>query len=206
MTVEGQKKRKRKKRSRAASYQKKQKNLKLTPIDKHLKNLQLWLLSFSVLVVIVTVSILLTTSFGKMSGYSMLPLIEDGDVFTVNKDVQVKRFDIVYLTPPNKKTEKSIRRIIGMPGDELFYKNDELFINQEGKPERYLNDKKNQLVGGILTPDFSLASLSGQHKVPADSYFVMGDNRQSSADSRDYGFVGSNQIIGKVESKIFPFN
>lgn len=161
--------------------------------------------SFLLVILLTTVLFFLTNSLGKMNGYSMLPEVSNGDVFTVTKVNKIKRFDLVYMKVPHKNGQKSVRRIIGLPGDTLYFKNDELYINNEGKNEKYLNSLKNQLSGGLLTEDFSLDDLTGKDKVPQNSYFVLGDNRQSSMDSREYGFVEANQIVGKVGTKVFPF-
>lgn len=173
-------------------------------LNKLLSEIKIITLAFFIIVLLISVAILLTTSFGKMNGYSMMPEINNNDIFTINKISPLTNFDIVYLKTPNTKNEKSVRRIIGLPGDEITYKNDELTINNVGKAEKYLNQRKNELLGGILTEDFTLKNLTGRLKVPKDSYFVLGDNRQSSADSRDYGFIKKNKIIGKVELVIFP--
>ncbi|MGO2265264.1 MAG: signal peptidase I [Vagococcus salmoninarum] len=203
--------RKRKRRSSKVNHQESRQRIKKHQKNKHIlvvlkKNVILLFLSFVTILFLFTSVLLITTSFGKMVGYSMLPEVENNDIFTVDKVSDLRRFDLVYFKVPNKSGQKSVRRIIGLPGDELFYKNDDLYVNNEGKSERYLNSRKNELVGGLLTEDFNLSNVTGQLKVPEKKFFVLGDNRQSSADSRDYGFISENQIIGKVDIKIFPLN
>lgn len=189
------KKRRRRKKTKTIHFRK-----------KFFKELKILLVAFSVSLTLMAIAIFFTTTFGKMKGYSMIPTINNNDIFSINKVNQIRNFDVVYLKTPSRQTEKSVRRVIGLPGDELSYKNDELTINQEGKAEKYLNGRKNELLGGLLTEDFTLKSLTGKAVVPADCYFVMGDNRQSSADSRDYGFVNKKDIIGKVEVVLFPLS
>lgn len=203
MVTERKRKRRSQSRSLAADRKHRSKQ-KLAPKSSYLGDLKHLILAFGMVLAIVSLAIVLTTSFGRMDGYSMLPRINHKSVLTINKVVAVKRFDVIYLKVPHKQGQKSVRRIIGMPGDELDYKNDELTVNQQGKSERYLNDRKNQLIGGLLTEDFTLKDLTGQVKVPANCYFVMGDNRQSSADSRDYGFIEKQAVIGRVEQVIWP--
>lgn len=195
-------KKSKKRRSQGSKKKKAQKEVKV----KIFKELKMLTTAFAICLTIIAISIFLTTTFGKMTGYSMLPTVNNNDVFSINKVTSIKNFDVVYLKVPKKNGEKTVRRVIGIPGDELSYKNDELSINTIGKSERYLNNRKNDLLGGILTEDFTLKSLTGQSKVPKDHYFVMGDNRQSSADSRDYGFVHKKDIVGKVEVVLFPLS
>lgn len=149
--------------------------------------------------------VFLTGSFyvGKVDGYSMLPSLGNKDVVAVNRRETINRFDLVYMKPPEGK-EKSVRRVVGMPGDTLYYKDDELYINGEGKEEKYLVAKKKSLNNMILTDDFSLKDVTGSETVPKGSYFVLGDNRKSSTDSRYYGFVSEKEIIGKVNARVFP--
>lgn len=165
-----------------------------------------WLgISFLIMSGIMTLAVLMTYSFGRMSGYSMMPAVSNNNIVVVNKVAPLQRFDLVYFKLPNNQ-EMSIRRVIGIPGDEIVYKEDSLFVNNEGKPERYLNSLKKKLVSGLLTDDFSLEALTTQKKVPPNMYFVLGDNRQSASDSREYGFVKREDIRGKVESRLFPLD
>lgn len=198
---------KRRRKTKKTSGVRRKRHKQPKPLPKEAsQNIKFLILSFGVVMMIVTVSIFMTTTFGKMEGYSMMPVINDKDIFSINKVSSVARFDVIYLKVPNKKSAKSVRRVIGMPGDELNYKNDQLTINNQEKSEKYLNNRKNSLLGGVLTNDFTLKDLTGQQKVPQGKYFVMGDNRQSSADSRDYGFIDKSQIVGKVELTVLPLS
>ena len=144
-------------------------------------------------------------SVGKMDGYSMLPTLNNDEVVAVSRRKKVARFDMVYMNTPGSE-DKSVRRVIGVPGDEISFKDDELFINGEGKEEKYLIGKKKSVGSMILTDDFNLNEVTGQTKVPKGKYFVLGDNRKSSTDSRYYGFVSKKDIIGKVELRLFPLS
>lgn len=147
--------------------------------------------------------LLFTFSIGRMEGYSMMTTVNHGDVFLTARKAEINRFDLVYINVPGKQT-RSVRRIIGIAGDTLTYLNDELIINNDGKPERYLTGRKSELEGTLLTEDFTLKEVTGREKIPENSFFVLGDNRQSSMDSRDYGFIDKKDILGKVEISLFP--
>ena len=141
-----------------------------------------------------------------MDGYSMLPNFGNSDVVAVSRTSQLKRFDLVYMETPGNNKENAVRRIIGMPGDEITFEEDELYVNGEGKSEKYLTSKKKSLKTMQLTDDFTLQELTGSAVVPKDSYFVLGDNRKSATDSRYYGFVSKEEVIGKVKMRIFPIS
>lgn len=142
-----------------------------------------------------------------VDGESMMPTLESGERMIVNKlnykvgDIQ--RFDIVVFHAPEKKDY--IKRVIGVPGDTLEYKNDQLYINDKKVNETYLQDYKNKIVdGGTLTEDFSLLDYTGKKIIPKGYYFVMGDNRRNSKDSRHIGLVSEEKIVGKASVVFWP--
>ncbi|MEI5991004.1 signal peptidase I [Enterococcus termitis] len=156
---------------------------------------------------IVYILSLFTFSFARVEGYSMSDTLEDNDVVVVNKLAKIKRFDLVYIHVPNSK-DKSIRRIIGRPGDSLYYKNGQLFINEEEKEERFIAEYKNQFEkdGMMFTDDFTLKSLTGESRIPKNKYLVLGDNRPYATDSRYYQLVDEKELIGTVEMIILPLH
>lgn len=114
----------------------------------------------------------------------------------------LQRFDIVVVNPHLENTSNNktiIKRVIGLPGDTIEYKSQQLYIN--GLVLKDLYAKGN-------TTDFSLKSIYGFDKVPNDTIFVLGDNREESLDSRfkEIGFISLNDIKGKVILRYKPLN
>lgn len=111
------------------------------------------------------------------------------------------------LRPPTDPNVLYIKRVIGMPGDTIKVKDDVLYINGKKTPEPYLKEgKKLYSLGQLYTNNFSLESLHLGKKVPAGSYFVMGDHRNISNDSRRIGFIKKSDIVGTVKLRYWPLN
>lgn len=149
-------------------------------------------------------SVLFTPSL--VQGESMMPTLENNEKMIVNKigyNLQgLDRFDIVVFH--GNEGYDLVKRVIGLPGDTIEYKNDMLYVNGKAVEEPYLQEYKEQVPNGNLTPDFSLEQLTGQATVPEGYVFVLGDNRQNSKDSRMFGFVSEDQIVGKSEAVFWP--
>ncbi len=146
-----------------------------------------------------------------VDGASMMPTFEDGDKVVVNKIgprlTEYKRFDVIVFEA--KEDTNYIKRIIGIPGDRIAYENDELFINGEKYEEPYLDEYKKALLGNdTLTQDFTLDQKLGEIAVPEGHYFVLGDNRINSIDSRDpsVGFVPMDKFLGSAEIVFLPLD
>ena len=145
-----------------------------------------------------------------VDGESMLPTLNDKDRMIVNKFGYVvgepERFDIIVFHAPEEKDY--IKRIIGLPGDTIEYKNDILYVNGEAVDEPYLDEYKEeykeQNLDGTLTESFTLTDKLGQETVPEGHLFVMGDNRRESKDSRHIGFVSMDDVIGKTSIIYWP--
>ena len=141
----------------------------------------------------------------QVVGDSMVPTLETGDRLILNKLADIDRFDIVVFPAPDGTDEEYVKRIIGLPGDEITYFQDELYINNEKVEEHYLEALK-EASDQVLTGDFTLFSLTGEATVPDDMYFVMGDNRNVSKDSRVFGFIPAAQIEGTADLRLWPLN
>nr|WP_269748827.1 signal peptidase I [Lysinibacillus timonensis] len=144
-----------------------------------------------------------------VDGESMMPTLEDGDRMIVNKFGYMigepKRFDIVVFHAPEGKDY--IKRVIGLPGDNIEYKDDQLYINGQPISEPYLDEYKAQLPKGNLTQDFTLQELNPTMEViPEGFVFVMGDNRRGSKDSRHIGLISTDEIIGSTNLIFWPLN
>lgn len=140
-----------------------------------------------------------------VNGESMMPTLADKEKIIASKVSKIKRFDIVPFKAPDKEGTLYIKRIIGLPGEKVEYKNDNLYINGEKYDEPYLNEYKD-LSTSNLTEDFTLDNLLNSNEVPKDSYFVLGDNRQNSTDSRMIGFIKKEDIVGSSKISLWPIN
>lgn len=133
----------------------------------------------------------------QVSGSSMDTTLKDGQIMLLDKISyrfeEIKRFDIVVI---KENDSYIIKRVIGLPGEKLLYKDDVLYINDKETKENFKNQK---------TEDFNIKDL-GYEKIPNDCYFVLGDNRKVSLDSRLIGCIKKEDILGKANIVIFPFN
>ncbi|MBD7907151.1 signal peptidase I [Sporosarcina gallistercoris] len=143
-----------------------------------------------------------------VDGVSMMPTLEDGDKMIVNKISysigKPDRFDIVVFHAPEQRDY--IKRVIGLPGDSVEYKDDVLYINDQAFPEPYLDAYKKENTEGTLTEDFTLDEKIQQQTVPEGHVFVMGDNRRKSNDSRHIGVISIEEIIGTTKFVFWPMD
>jgi signal peptidase I len=138
-------------------------------------------------------------------GQSMLPTIKDGERIIVNKIgyelAEPDRFDLIIFHAD--EDSDYIKRIIGLPGDELYYESDTLYVNGESVEEDFLDAIP---VNGsdVFTDDFTLENLTDEHTVPEGHVFVLGDNRKNSVDSRQIGFIPTEEIVGRANITFWP--
>lgn len=152
----------------------------------------------------------------QVVGESMSPTLLSGDRLILNRLAQIDRFDVVVFPAPDpeegKEDEEYVKRIIGLPGDELFYQEESLFINGVEVQENYLEDGKaiykNIRPKEKFTPDFTLINLpnNDSNVIPEGMFLVMGDNRPVSKDSREFGFVSAEAIEGSARLRIWPLD
>ena len=129
----------------------------------------------------------------RVNGSSMDPTLINKEVLMLEKfNRKYERFDIVVLL--NQK-DRLVKRVIGLPGEHIKYKDNKLYINNKVVEEVNFHE----------TYEFYLEDL-GYDIIPDGYYFVLGDNRENSVDSRIIGLVNEKQMLGTVRLRIFPFN
>lgn len=158
------------------------------------------IMKYAIVAILVLLLIIYVVSLQQVVGPSMQPNYQDGDILVLNKlhyRVQSpKRFDVAVIK--YQDTKYFIKRIIGLPGETVSYQNGILYINGEQVEEDF------SITG--VTSDFSLENL-GYDVIPEGYYFVVGDNRENSLDSRsiEVGLIKEEDFIGKVAFRIWPF-
>ncbi|MEP6911557.1 MAG: signal peptidase I [bacterium] len=140
----------------------------------------------------------------KVEGTSMLPRLHDGERIFVNKLIyydeyrwapKVDRGDIVVFWFPDDPSKSYIKRVVGLPGDTIEMRDGTVRVNGSQIDERYLD------------PRFNVSSKSqAPVYVRPNYYFVMGDNRDNSSDSRSWGLVPKKYIYGKALFRYWPLN
>lgn len=129
----------------------------------------------------------------RVDGASMYPTLENNQVLVLKKYANnYQRFDIVVV---KYNQDRLVKRIIGLPGETIEYKNNIL----------YVDGKKVEEPIKVETNDFSSKDL-GSFKIPSDCYLVLGDNRSNSTDSRIIGFINKEDILGITNLRIWPLN
>lgn len=143
----------------------------------------------------------------RIEGSSMRPTVSDKDLAIVDaiglKQNGVQRFDVVIIDS-DRLQDRLIKRVIGLPGDTIEYKEDKLYVNGVYTPEPFLDaefmeQSKKESKKDQFTADFTVTLLDNE-------YFVMGDNRLHSEDSRALGAFKLEEFVGKNGYVIFPFN
>ncbi|MDN6626315.1 MAG: signal peptidase I [Pisciglobus halotolerans] len=139
----------------------------------------------------------------SVSGSSMIPTITESDQLIIETISSTERFDIVVFR--DQFGRPLIKRVIGLPGESIRYEDDQLFINDKRVEESFLKNKLVDKAGGLWTSNFTLKELTGNDTIPESEYFVMGDNRRLSNDSRYFGSIKADSIIGEVLMVYYPF-
>ena len=125
----------------------------------------------------------------------MLPTVRPGDWLLVRRrgDSTLKRGDIIVHAVEQGDKDEAVKRVVGLPGEEVRLREGVLFIDGEPLHEPYLGG----LPSGIGLDDRAWSVDDG-------AIFVMGDNRSHSTDSRDYGAVGLDSVLGRVVCRVWP--
>lgn len=168
----------------------------------------------------------------RVSGVSMQPTFENNERVMANRHSPLKRGEVIVLNAPDEPGSVYIKRIIGLPGDTITEKDNQTYINGKKINQDFLkpgskltDDGSDGTYGSKFTDtfDFSMSSLAKTsyykkiysksqlqtmeqtNKVPQGTYFVMGDHRSVSKDSRYIGPIAKNKIIGVVKLRYWPF-
>lgn len=139
----------------------------------------------------------------EINGASMEPNFHDGEYILTSKVLykfrQPARGDVVIFKSPANKEIDYIKRIIGLPGDTVSLKNNTFYVNGQIVEEPYLAPETPIFGGSYLSEGQSVV-------VPPDSYFVAGDNRAHSSDSREFGPIAEGDFIGTAIFRYWPFS
>jgi len=155
-----------------------------------------WLQSAIIAIILAFIIKMFLFDFVMVQGSSMVPTLENGDRLIINKidyTIGEPNYEDIVILSYSKNVEY-VKRVIGKGGDTIEIKNQVVYRNDQALSEEYISP--------LPYDDFAKVT------VPADTYFVMGDNRSNSSDSRypSLGFVEKNAIDGKVIFRIWPLN
>lgn len=138
-----------------------------------------------------------------VNGQSMEPNFHDGDYLIVNeigyKFDDPKRGDVIIFHYPNDPSQFFIKRIIGLPGEKIEIKNNEIVIYNREHPDGFALDE-------FYIPKSAVISKNHSKELKNDEYYVLGDNRIASSDSRVWGVLEKHYIVGKAWIRAWPFN
>lgn len=139
----------------------------------------------------------------QVRGNSMYPTFSDGEYILTEKiSYRLKdpqRGDVIIFHAPRNEEYDYIKRVIGLPGETIKIENNHIFINDQLLVEHYLPT-------GFLTHPGSFLQKDSVVRVPEKAYFVLGDNRNHSSDSREWGFVPRQNIVGRAWIRYWPLD
>ncbi len=137
----------------------------------------------------------------KIKGASMEPNFHDGEYLLTDKITyrfnSPQRGDVIIFRAPGDSGDDFIKRIIGLPGETVSVKNGRVYVNDNPLDEKYLPDDLITSPGNFLVED-------RPQVVPQGRFFVLGDNRNHSQDSRNFGFIERSSIVGRAWFLYWP--
>jgi len=176
-----------------------------------------WVIEWAVILIVVLLSTALLRTYAVQSFYipspSMVPTLQVGDRIMVNKlsyDFHgVHRGDIVvFKRPPLEQQDYPdlVKRVVGLPGDSVSTQNGHLYINGKLLSEPWLPPGPTSYTGALPDDGHPRFNMPGPVTVPAGEYFVMGDNRTNSEDSRYFGPIQQSLIVGRSVAVVWPLS
>lgn len=160
------------------------------------KEIRVWTRDLLIAIGLALVIIVFLYQPVKVEGTSMAPLLSDQERIFINKFVYrfepIQRGDVVVFWYPLDHTKSFIKRVVGLPGETIQIREGVLYVNGKMIPEPY------------VPPQYEDSSDFGPVRVPKDSFFVLGDHRISSNDSRVFGPVSSQYIYGRAVFAYWP--
>ena len=139
----------------------------------------------------------------EVTGDSMYPNFHDKEQIVAEKlsikFKELKRGEIVIFEHPMEKDRLLIKRVIGLPGETIKIENGYVFINNKQLEEKYLPE-------GTTTEGQNFLKEDIEHQIPNNSYVMMGDNRIKSTDSREWGYVSKDLVVGRGIFVYYPLN
>lgn len=139
----------------------------------------------------------------QVNGLSMYPTFHNGEYVFTNLLSQrlgpLKRGDVIVFKAPPSQDKDYIKRIIGLPGDQVMIKDGKIHVNGKLLNEPYI-------APGVITDGRAYAQEGEVITVLPNNYFVVGDNRPNSSDSRDWGLVSFDKVIGKSAVVYWPID
>jgi len=159
---------------------------------------------FQVIFIFLIVFVILYFFLGQLYeviGDSMYPNFYDNEQLIAEKlsarFENLERGDVIIFKRPGNENKLLIKRLIGIPGEKILLRDGYVYINGEYLHEPYVSED-------ILTEGMRILESGFEYTVPSDSYMVMGDNREKSTDSREWGFVKNENIIGRAILVYYP--
>lgn len=172
------------------------------------KELLSWVVPILVAVVIAFVVRQFLLAPVTVKGESMEPTYHNNDRVMILKPGGLDYDDVIVFQSP-VEDDHYIKRVIGLPGDNVEVKDEKLYVNGKEVKQDYIEKAAAQYekeTGMQYTEDFTMEEVTGKTEVPKDSYFVLGDNRPNSSDGRAYGFIKKDAVDGKVLFRYWPWN
>lgn len=182
---------------------------------------------FSLIIIAFILTRWLVWSLVTVDGHSMDPTLQDSERLLMVKTTSIERFDVVVASELDEKGKEKliVKRVIGMPGDTIRYENDVLYVNDKQVDEPYLKEylaafAKDKLQSAYsFNKSFQVLAQNASHftldangspiftvEVPQDQYFLLGDDRLVSLDSRAVGTFSKDKIEGEILFRMWPLD